>query len=120
MIKTPPSNAGDAGSIPGWGTKIPHISEAAKPACNKQGSPCAAMKTQHNQNLKNNKVKRKEELILTNRANPLPRALTGFLQGGYSYFADRMFCEAQMNYAWRRKCYQQWKKKKTNQKTGPI
>ena len=23
MAKNPPSNAGDAGSIPGWGTKIP-------------------------------------------------------------------------------------------------
>ena len=24
MVKNPPCNAGDAGSIPGWGTKIPH------------------------------------------------------------------------------------------------
>ena len=24
MTKNPPSNAGDMGSIPGWGTKIPH------------------------------------------------------------------------------------------------
>ena len=24
VIKSSPSNAGDAGSIPGWGTKIPH------------------------------------------------------------------------------------------------
>ena len=24
MVKNPPSNAGDAGSIPGRGTKIPH------------------------------------------------------------------------------------------------
>ena len=24
MVKNPPSNAGDAGSIPGGGTKIPH------------------------------------------------------------------------------------------------
>ena len=24
VVKNPPSNAGDAGSIPGWGTKIPH------------------------------------------------------------------------------------------------
>ena len=24
MVKNPPSNAGDAGSIPGQGTKIPH------------------------------------------------------------------------------------------------
>ena len=26
VIKTSPSNAGDAGSIPGWGAKIPHAS----------------------------------------------------------------------------------------------
>ena len=24
VVKNPPSNAGDAGSIPGWGTRIPH------------------------------------------------------------------------------------------------
>ena len=24
VAKKPPSNAGDAGSIPGWGIKIPH------------------------------------------------------------------------------------------------
>ena len=24
VVKNPPSNAGDVGSIPGWGTKIPH------------------------------------------------------------------------------------------------
>ena len=23
-VKNPPSNAGDAGLIPGWGTKVPH------------------------------------------------------------------------------------------------
>ena len=26
MVKTSPSNAGSAGSIPGWGAKIPHAS----------------------------------------------------------------------------------------------
>ena len=26
MVKNPPSNAGDSGSIPGQGTKIPHTS----------------------------------------------------------------------------------------------
>ena len=30
MVKTSPSNAGDAGSIPVWGTKIPHASGAAE------------------------------------------------------------------------------------------
>ena len=34
MVKNPPSNAGDAGSIPGRGTKIPHASG--------QLSPCTA------------------------------------------------------------------------------
>ena len=24
MVKNPPCNAGESGSIPGWGTKIPH------------------------------------------------------------------------------------------------
>ena len=24
VVKNPPSNAGDSGSIPGWGNKIPH------------------------------------------------------------------------------------------------
>ena len=27
MVKNPPCNAGDTGSIPGWGTKIPHATE---------------------------------------------------------------------------------------------
>ena len=27
VVKNPPSNAGDAGSIPGWGTKSPHAIE---------------------------------------------------------------------------------------------
>ena len=30
MVKNPPSNAGDMGSIPGQGTKIPH--DAGKPS----------------------------------------------------------------------------------------
>ena len=33
VVKNPPSNAGDAGSIPGWGAKIPHATG--------QLSPCA-------------------------------------------------------------------------------
>ena len=32
MVKNPLSNAGDAGSIPGRGTKIPHA-RATKPSC---------------------------------------------------------------------------------------
>ena len=42
MVKSPPSNARDAGSIPDWGTKIPHAAE-------QQLSPCTTMKTQHPQ-----------------------------------------------------------------------
>ena len=30
VVKTPPSNAEDAGSIPGWGTKIPHALQPKK------------------------------------------------------------------------------------------
>ena len=36
VAKAPPSNAGDPGLIPGWGTKIPHASG--------QLNLCAAMK----------------------------------------------------------------------------
>ena len=46
----PPSSAGNAGSIPGWGTKIPHVGVL------RLQSPCttvkilhAATKTQHSQ-----------------------------------------------------------------------
>ena len=31
MVKNPPSNAGDAGSIPGWGTKILHATGQLSP-----------------------------------------------------------------------------------------
>ena len=31
VVKTLPSNAGGAGSIPGWGAKIPHASWPKKP-----------------------------------------------------------------------------------------
>ena len=31
MVKNLPSNAGDAGSIPGWGTKIPHATRQLSP-----------------------------------------------------------------------------------------
>ena len=44
--KNPPSNAGDAGLIPGWGTKIPHAkgqlsphaTTREKPLCHKERS----------------------------------------------------------------------------------
>ena len=31
VVKTSSSNAGSSGSIPGWGTKIPHASQPKKP-----------------------------------------------------------------------------------------
>jgi len=31
VVKNPPSNAGDTGSIPGWGIEIPHAVGATKP-----------------------------------------------------------------------------------------
>ena len=49
MVKSPPSNARDAGSIPDWGTKIPHAAE-------QQLSPCTTMKTQHPQVKKKNTI----------------------------------------------------------------
>ena len=42
VVKNPPSNAGDMGSIPGWRTKIPHAE--------RQLSLCVSVKTQHRQN----------------------------------------------------------------------
>ena len=33
VVKNPPSKAGDVGSIPGLGTKIPHASGHSKSAC---------------------------------------------------------------------------------------
>ena len=31
VVQNPPSNAGDTGSIPGWGTKIPHAAGQLRP-----------------------------------------------------------------------------------------
>ena len=31
MVKNLPSKAGDAGLVPGWGTKIPHAEEQLSP-----------------------------------------------------------------------------------------
>ena len=31
MVKNPPSDAGDVGSIPSWGTKIPHATGQLSP-----------------------------------------------------------------------------------------
>ena len=55
MVKNPPSNAGDVGSIPGRGTKIPHTSG--------QLSLHATTKNPHSQN----KIKRKEKSLAKKR-----------------------------------------------------
>ena len=61
VVKNPPCNSGDAGSTPGWGTKIPHAMEQLIPP--QPERPCvprkdhtwgnkdphAATKTQHRQ-----------------------------------------------------------------------
>ena len=33
VVKDPPSNAGDTGSIPGWGIKRPHVVGQLSPTC---------------------------------------------------------------------------------------
>ena len=43
VVKNLPCNAGDKGSIPGWGTKIPHSEEATAHRLQLE-SLCAAMK----------------------------------------------------------------------------
>ena len=55
VVKTPPSSAGDVGSIPGWGTKIPHAAQqlsprasTRQPACRKLQSPHALEPARHN------------------------------------------------------------------------
>ena len=42
VVKNPPCNAGDAGSTPGWGTKIPHAMEQIIPL--QPESPCVPRK----------------------------------------------------------------------------
>ena len=78
VVKNPLSNAGDAGSIPGRVTKIPHDTwgphaTTTEPACSgarapqlegslhtTTKSPCAATKTQHNQKKKRGAKKLKK------------------------------------------------------------
>ena len=46
MVEKPPVSAGDMGSIPGRGTKIPHAAGATKPGCcSLERSPHAAIKS---------------------------------------------------------------------------
>ena len=50
MAKNPPSKAGDPGSVPGWGAKIPHVAGQLSPGATITESVHAAMKTQCSQN----------------------------------------------------------------------
>ena len=60
MVKNPPSNAGDSGSIPGWGTRVPHAAGQLSPLTTTRHyrSLLPAMKTQHSQKQKQNKPKK--------------------------------------------------------------
>ena len=40
MVKNPPSNAGDMGSIPGWGTKLPPATGQLSPRATQPTKPC--------------------------------------------------------------------------------
>ena len=42
-VKKPPCKAGDAGSIPGWGTRSPRAAEQRSPCATTEG-PCTARK----------------------------------------------------------------------------
>ena len=45
-VKNPPSNTGDLGSIPGWGTRIPHAEGLLSPHTATRENPFTTMKTQ--------------------------------------------------------------------------
>ena len=72
VVENLPSNAGDAGLIPGRGTKISHAGWATKLACYNlwvyalqlEKNPRAAMKTQHS---RKQKTRQWLEVILTRR-----------------------------------------------------
>ena len=49
VVKKSPFSAGDASSMPGWGTMIPHAAGATKPACATRESCPATVKIQHSQ-----------------------------------------------------------------------
>jgi len=58
VVKSPPSNARDAGSTPGQGTKIPHSKEQLSQSTTtrespqpKTKSPCGSVKTQCSEKL---------------------------------------------------------------------
>ena len=47
VVKNPSCNAGDAGSIPGRGTKIPHAAGQISPRDTTREKPCTAVNSPH-------------------------------------------------------------------------
>ena len=60
MVKNPPSNAGDSGSIPGWGTRVPHAAGQLSPLTTTRHyrSLLPAMETRHSHKQKQNKPRK--------------------------------------------------------------
>ena len=63
MVKTSPSNTGDAGSISGWGIKIPHSSWPKNQSINRSNIVSDSIKTFKMVHIKKKKLlKRKKKL----------------------------------------------------------
>ena len=66
VVKNPPSIAGDAGSIPGRGTRIPHPVEQLSPRC-KEDPTCPERATQPKINKYFFKNPKPQKLTLKNK-----------------------------------------------------
>ena len=64
MVKTSLSNTGDAGSIPGWGIKIPHSSRPKNQSINRSNIVSDSIKT-----LKMVRIKKKKKKLLKRKRN---------------------------------------------------
>ena len=67
MVKNSPSNAGDMGSIPSWGTKTMHATAQLSLHATTVGSSGAAAKTQHSQNKLKKKKKKDFKVVKRNK-----------------------------------------------------
>ena len=68
MVKTSPSNTGDAGSISGWGIKIPHSSWSKNQSINRSNIVSDSIKTFKMVHIKKKKLlKRKKKLKKKNK-----------------------------------------------------
>ena len=89
MVKTSPSNAGDGGSIPGWGSKIPH---ALWPKKKKKKTQNIKQKQYCNKFSKNfENVLYKKKIFKKSHLSPLcfPRGLPRLLSGEEPIFQHR-------------------------------